>query len=70
MQTMQSMERTFNNQDKLKLLRETFSTHVVLMWFGSNDRYQLNTIAKDNLTEIVTQAKQLLSMTPYRSLLS
>ena len=69
MATMKTMETAFNDAEKLKIVRETFSVHIVLAYFGAPSS-QMNLIAHDNMIEVVTQAKKLLSMTPYRLLLS
>jgi hypothetical protein len=67
---MKSMETAFTAADKLAIIRETFSVHIVLAFFGGSFRNENNKIASDNLEEVVTQAKNLLAMTPYKQLLS
>lgn len=71
---MKSMDTAVTNAEKLHIIRDTFSVHIVLCFFAHADRFkstsQLNLIARDNLQEVVAQATALVAMTPYKNLIS
>ena len=67
------MDRAFTDADKLAILRETFSVHIILAYFCSEERFdytRLGLIARDNLKEVCIKGMKLRQMTPYKQLLS
>jgi hypothetical protein len=70
MLTVKTMERTLTSADKLHIIRETFSTHVVIVYFGTQGGDYLNVIARDNLCELVNRAKQLVCSREYATLIA
>lgn len=59
MATSKSMEVSQSSEDKLNIVRETFSIHIILAYLSGQSHFNkqnLNLIARDNLTEVVTKA--------------
>ena len=57
------MDRAFTDADKLAILRETFSVHIILAYFCSEERFdytRLGLIARDNLKEVCIKGMKLL----------
>lgn len=75
MVTLKKIEEAKRDDERLSILREMFSTQIVLAFFANPNRFNVekripNVIARDNLLEIVGQTKKILDSEAFQELVT